>query len=483
MTDKEKWESIETYIKGLLAVDTPMQECIDNIIDFDDKCTVYFSKPVYDHAVEAYTKVKAEVEAQKESIVEKVRSTAPDFYFIPSYFIGELTSYILNTAPVPQENLALGAAIALTATVACNRYRYGSIWPNLYILNVAHSGMGKERPQEVIPQILNEINHPYLVGTDYYTSEKAVLVGLKDEANVRIDIIDEAGGFLKAANDMTGRSYQYNISNLLSKLWSKSASEYLGRVSAMDGKHGAVKHPCVNILASTTPKGFQEAITGADYEKGFMARFLVFGSNTRKKPLLNLAESGFPMSDKLKSMLNWTPVVSLRGKQADPIDLRKRCTCIDDIDQILDRFGDDRLAEDPNNPFLPVLNRSGQQFIKLAIIHYASRCIASKTFQDLTLDKEDIDWAFEVITSLLKDMRKFMDGNLDCSMIESVERLIKTSGDKGLRKIDILRGLGGVHSVYSIDSALKALENDNIITKTKDSRNSPGRRPFLFRIA
>ena len=69
--------------------------------------------------------------------------------------------------------------------------------PNLYLLNVAPSGSGKDAPQQLIKKYLVDINAEHLLGAGDYISD-ASLVDSLEQRPVRLDIMDEAGGILRS---------------------------------------------------------------------------------------------------------------------------------------------------------------------------------------------------------------------------------------------------------------------------------------------
>jgi len=99
-------------------------------------------------------------------------------------------------------------------------------------------------------------------------------MGLAEQPH-RLDIIDECAMLLKA---MTSREdYKSDIVDVLSSLYSKSATYFHGYTSKGDGKNfGACWNPCVNLLGSTTPQGFRGSVNKDMAAKGLMPRFLVF---------------------------------------------------------------------------------------------------------------------------------------------------------------------------------------------------------------
>lgn len=174
-----------------------------------------------------------------------------------------------------QDALGIGGALAMMAAISSNRFytRVGSfdVWPNLYVMNLAHSGFGKETPQRALDEILM---HSGLLGSATYKSGSSIVMGLPEQPQ-RLDIIDECAMLLKA---MAAREdYKADIVDVLSSLYSKSSTFFHGYTSKGDGKNfGACWNPCVNLLGSTTPQGFKGSVNKDMAAKGLLPRFLIF---------------------------------------------------------------------------------------------------------------------------------------------------------------------------------------------------------------
>lgn len=175
-----------------------------------------------------------------------------------------------------QDCIALGGAISLMSILASNKFatkvtRDRTTCPNTYILNIAPSGWGKETPQNTLNDLLSESN---LLGSGSYKSGTSIMMNLPEQQE-RLDIIDECSSLLKV---MSGKeSYQSEVVDILSSLYSKAQSKFTGVTSVVNGKNfGACYNPHVSILGSTTPNGFQVSVNREMASKGLLPRFFLF---------------------------------------------------------------------------------------------------------------------------------------------------------------------------------------------------------------
>jgi len=174
-----------------------------------------------------------------------------------------------------QDALGLGGGLALMAALASNRFRTQAgtfaVWPNLYIMNLGHSGFGKEVSQQALDDLLMETG---LLGAATYKSGSSIVMNLPEQP-MRLDVIDECAMILKAMGSQ--EDYKADIVDVLSTLYSKSSSFFHGFSSKGDGKNfGACWNPCVNILGATTPAGFRSSVSKDMAAKGLLPRFLIF---------------------------------------------------------------------------------------------------------------------------------------------------------------------------------------------------------------
>jgi len=145
--------------------------------------------------------------------------------------------------------------------------------PNTYTINLAPSSFGKETAQKIIHDLLIEVA-PMLLGGASYRSGSSIVMGLPKQQE-RLDLIDECSSLLRA---MGGKEdYKSEIVEVLSSLYSKANSKFLGFSSVASGeKYGACWNPCVSMLGSTTPAGFRSSVNKDMAAKGLLPRFFLF---------------------------------------------------------------------------------------------------------------------------------------------------------------------------------------------------------------
>ena len=88
-------------------------------------------------------------------------------------------TYILQNSYIEQPAFCFSAALSLLATLAGRKFEFEGVAPNLYLLNVAPSGSGKNAPQEKIKEVLIDRNVIIYWVVDY-VSDASLMDGLPE---------------------------------------------------------------------------------------------------------------------------------------------------------------------------------------------------------------------------------------------------------------------------------------------------------------
>ena len=115
----------------------------------------------------------------------------------PTGLLKLIYDHILSVSYIEQPAFALSAAMSLIGTLVSRKVIFQNTTPNMYLLNIADSGSGKDSCQQTIKDLLFTINAGQkLLGATAYPSEASIIQGIEGKP-VRLDIIDEASTFFK----------------------------------------------------------------------------------------------------------------------------------------------------------------------------------------------------------------------------------------------------------------------------------------------
>jgi hypothetical protein len=218
----------------------------------------------------------------KPRIVRKAQPPArpdPRLYSVPG-FIDALASYTMRTAYTPNRPLAFAGALAFLAMVAGRRYvtRTGT-HPNLYLLALAPSGTGKERPRQVNQDLARKTGLLDCLG-DSFSSGPGLVDALR-RCPVRLYQRDEATQLfstLSASGD--ARILADGLTSMMLNIYSSADGVITrGDVSNVSrrGDHAPafVVRPSLSIFGTATPGEFYDALTPKMIGEGLAGRFLV----------------------------------------------------------------------------------------------------------------------------------------------------------------------------------------------------------------
>ena len=192
-----------------------------------------------------------------------------------------------RTAPKPQPQFAVQAALALGAAVLGRRYcSTMANWPSLYFVNVGKSASGKEHARTVIDAVLTAAQLDQLIGPGGYTSDGAVLSAAIAKP-AHLAIIDELGSYLGNAKAQGNFNRRQSIDALVTA-WGlpNGTLRPMGysTMSLTPQQREAlgdrlVHRPAISILGMTTPATFYGALTEQAIEGGFLNRLLIVESS------------------------------------------------------------------------------------------------------------------------------------------------------------------------------------------------------------
>jgi len=376
----------------------------------------------------------------------------------PTGTLKEIYDYILERSYIEQPVFALSAAMTLLGTLASRKFTFQGATPNLYILNIADSGSGKDSCQQCLKYLIHSINaSTRYLGATTYPSEAAITINL-DSQPARLDIIDECSSFLLGATK-GGAAYQAGISDTLCELFSCANSYYLGKILAGNGgkRVGACSRPHINLLCSTTYKGVSEGLNLASLEKGLFARFLVFfgENNKRGKRVLKSSKPDEGLLEKLTYLHKFEHPDMLKNKKKGNLVPYQDSTvfkvpCTGKAHRLLDRyhrqFDDMRVASKSSSVHRPIIARLFQQMMKMVLISAISNTKAG----GLPLVRvSDVEFGHQMIQYYFQSIKGFVADNLFEShrgaKLNKVLNIIKGAED-GLTNVELAQQMKSMNA-------------------------------------
>jgi hypothetical protein len=183
--------------------------------------------------------------------------------------------WVIRGADHPQPGLTIGALLALGSAVAGRRLVYRRSTSSLYVVSMASSGEGKNRPQSCLSRVIDEV-WPALRGANSFSSGPAFTDGVRKATSAGTAtclVLDEYGMQLGNMMGPRAASHRQDIKQSLTELSTKGTDKWSPAVSLVKGggKLDLIA-PVVTILGSTTPDSLHSVLTSTDVADGFVGR-------------------------------------------------------------------------------------------------------------------------------------------------------------------------------------------------------------------
>jgi len=247
-----------------------------------------------------------------------IKDTAPVVpgVSLPPGLVGEVAQYIYQTAIRPVPEIALGAAIAITAGVCARSYNISGSGLNQYLILLAKTGAGKEGAVTGIDNLIAAIRPQVpmvdqFIGPSAFASGQA-LIRVLDDRPCFVSVLGEFGLTLQQLCDPRASSPQIMLKKVLLDLYSKSGWNKVLRSSVYsdtDKNTKIVQAPNVTILGESTPESFFEGLDSIHIAEGLIPRFSVIEYTGPRPPRNRNANQ--PPSQQLVAKFSELVAVSL----------------------------------------------------------------------------------------------------------------------------------------------------------------------------
>ena len=228
--------------------------------------------------------------------------------------------------------MAFCGALALQAVLAGRKVRDpGDNRTNLYLLGLAHSAAGKDRPRKVNTEILHAIGLSSQVGGRFASGE-----GVQDALFIEPCMLfqtDEIDGMLQSINKARDARHESIMGTLLT-MYSSANSVFPMRRKAGKDAPGAIDQPCLVVFGTAIPNHYYEALSERMLTNGFFARMIILecGKRSSGPGAEHPAAAGARAGDR-------QVVGGLPARHGEPAELASRPA---------DRPADRRGQEDPD---------------------------------------------------------------------------------------------------------------------------------------
>jgi len=305
-------------------------------------------------------------------------------------FVSDFYKYLKTRTDAPPDFHIHGAMAALAYAAGSNVWVsgwMGNIYPNLWIVILARSGMGKSTPLNLAESVIRQAGLGKGVLPDTFSQE--ALIGMLKEEPTGIFLLQEFSAFI----NMIQKEYNAGTMSWLTGIYDVPDSQT--RVVQRMGKPEpqTLIKPCVSILGASSPDWFAESFKESQLKGGFFGRFLFCPSNEPGEyvgypgPRNYTIESGLAAHLQNVSMLEGEFDTSL----------------IQDKFKEWDRKSRDDLRHNCPPEFAGMRSRSGAMVWKAAMLFHMST-----NLEDMVLTEEDLERAIGYVERSQKAAEKFL---------------------------------------------------------------------------
>ena len=367
----------------------------------------------------------------------------PEYFLEVPGFVGEVIECANRRAVKRQPNLALAAGIATLGTLAGRKVEGATgLRTNFYCLGVADSGDGKDKPREIIRQILYESGNGDLYSSDRLKSDAGIRSAL--EVNpCTLFLLDEMGEMLETIKGARHSPWLRNIIPELLTLYSSAQSSGVKLGGYSDAKRTiTVDCPHVCVFGTSVPESVFHSMTVDSITGGFLGRLLIFESNEKNPRKQRPSREGIPASiiETAKWWREFKPNGELTGNFAGSTSAPQLVDESPEAEQIFDSCEEAVRAEIEHLPphLASLFKRCEENGRKLAIIYACSEC-KERPF----IGANAARWGVELALYLARRLAFLADANIaDNDTHEKrnkVLNIIRDSGRMGLSKSELLR--------------------------------------------
>ncbi|MDP8240837.1 MAG: bifunctional DNA primase/polymerase [Candidatus Hatepunaea meridiana] len=225
-------------------------------------------------------------EKHKQVVRCPISEVTPEGLYNPPGIIGDITRFIVETAPYPQPPYAVNAALTLAGTILGRKVRAESgLRTNLYLVSIGTTASGKEHPRKMVKVILNTADLNEFNGGENLASGQALMTRLEMTSSVLFQL-DEFGQLMQSLQLRNTARYNLEIMTNFIKLFSSADAIIVGTEYADQRlrPRSKIEYPCCSLHATTTPDSFYESITSKHIVSGYLNRFIVVDNSKAPRP-------------------------------------------------------------------------------------------------------------------------------------------------------------------------------------------------------
>lgn len=363
--------------------------------------------------------------------------------FAPEGLVGEIATWMNETAGCYQPLFSVGASIALCGAImgrkVCDESNGRT---NVFCMGVGHSSCGKDHPGDCINRILTAAGaQGVLMGR--MTSDSAIEKALS-VSPVKMAVLDEVGHFFSNINK-AGESATYlkTIKPTLMELFSSAHKTYVGKEKA-SGATPVIDQPCLCMWGVTAPQKLYSGMTMEELQDGWIARNIVFISSTRPQYVMKPdSEVPVEISESVKAWLSRSAgevvITASPGGARKPLVVPMDAEARAVFDRFSGRAHERMLEANAHGEKTEYLwGKAFQNARRIALIVACGR-----EFENPVIAKYDADYGCRLVEYLIRDAEKAIAENVSENKWEEeknrIRQIVDSSGMAGIARNELTR--------------------------------------------
>lgn len=447
-------------------------------LDCDEVETVAKSAARYaPHEVAIWLKQHEADDAYFERMPDDPGPLPAELLNVPG-FIADVMAHNLAGAHKPQPALALAGALTLLGALTGRKITdTQGTRTNLYCVGVVGTSRGKERAREVNKEILYNAGLLQMVGPESIGSAQGIVTAVAACPSILLQL-DELGKYLQTIKD-SRESFQTNIMPVLMRLFTSSASVFIGDAVVDAKRVQTIYNPNACIYGTTTFEAFYNGLSLSSLQDGFLSRVLIFeGDQKAKKRHTGKPPMPANIVEQAKYWGQLQTGGNLSGANPSPIIVEATAPArriMYEFDSVAE-FEEAKLGD----PLGCVWPRAVEKANKLALLYACSENSQSPIVTDAAAL-----WAVEIVTHLTQQLafqaaRRISENRIDGN-VKRVGRLVEDAGPKGLTKTAMTNLTGWCTGREREEYLNTLIEGGQIVTQAVEhGPGSRGGRPGMI---
>lgn len=349
-----------------------------------------------------------------EDIATYLTANRKSVYRFPPGLVGEIAQYILEQAPRPVPEIALGGALALMAGIAGRAYNISGTGLNMFVMVLAGTGRGKEAIATGIDRLMTRVSKKVPSANEFIgpaeISSPQALVKYMNKVPSFVSIVGEFGLKLQQMSSARATPIEVGLRRMMLDLYTKSGEGKIVRptiYSNIEKNTEELKSPAFTLMGESTPERFYQALSEQMVAEGLVPRFFCIEYLGERPPLNENHVNVQPSEDLIEK-------VATICSNAQMLNSQHKANCVDvdyEAAQLLkdfDKYCDEQINKAGRDVQAQLWNRAHLKVLRLS----ALVSVGINPWHP-TVTADVVEWAMSLVVADVRNiLDKFKNGEI-----------------------------------------------------------------------